>query len=292
MKKLIVFFIPLIFLTGCFHHFDKSNLSGISGYKTNLVLTPNNDIFEHIKNKIVNNESRNHLIKECGDNSNFMPAAVIPIVVGAAKLGFDLYLDKKNLELEELEKAAQRTYSGQVTIKSSELVNSKCAILIRYKDKTEKPTIKFIAIVKILKYDTSGFRIQPIYVMANDAVAYTENMPNNGTPTMKVSIGFSVKAIGNQESGLKGLFPVGQSAVSITEEISLGKKKEYVCYSDCYTSDLIPFPGIESSLTSVSMSITETGNVGIDFDQRKAELKAIKETIGPTLTESLTEALK
>ena len=54
---------------------------------------------------------------------------------------------------------------------------------------------------------------------------------------------------------------------------------------------MIPYPKKDGSIVSVAMSIAETGHVGIDFDQREAELKAIKEALGPALKEGLTTAL-
>jgi len=232
-------------------------------------------------------EWKDFILQACKKDSSHkaIPVAVIPIAIAAGKLVFDLYVDKKIKELEKLEKAAQRTYSGQVTIPSTKLLGANCAILTRYKGDINAPDIGLIAIVRILKYDDSGFAIQPYYIWAKDAVAFTKKDEN---ASIKVSIGFSVKAIGNQKSGLPGLFPVGQSAVSISK-LQLGKK--YTCVPNCNTSDLIPFSGNLSSLSSVSMSITETGNVGIDFDQRKAELKAIKGAIGPAIKDSLKAIL-
>lgn len=86
---------------------------------------------------------------------------------------------------------------------------------------------------------------------------------------------------------MPALTPIGEGAVTVPK-LKIGGPAE-LCGTRCPTSDLVPYPihGKELNAISLSVSVTETGNVGIDFDAAAAEIKAIKEALGPAIADTL-----
>lgn len=222
-----------------------------------------------------------------------IPAAIIPAV---GKLLFDLFIESRVRALDDLRKAAQRSYSQTVTLSGQFLQSAECLLLARSSEETGK-----VGLVALLKLNHNGidkapwqkaFTATPVYVAARNAVAVTQSGDSTAPPYIGVSIGIVTKAVGDQQSGVPELVVTGEGSVSVPR-VKIGPLSEPVCTSatTCGTSGLIAFaPG--NSVASITVSVTETGNVGIDFDQASAELKAIKEALGPALKEGLKESIK
>lgn len=245
------------------------------------------------------------------------------IAAPVGKLLFDWMLDNKRRKLEGLKKAAQTQYSAKLILSNAPLSNFRCAVLVRYKEKlpteSDLPTpetkeqVGLVGVIQLIsKPDSSAtqtereeaeppsaFVLKPIYVRAESAAVVTarpgKKEGSEKPAQIDAAIALSVKAIGQNVSGLPGLVTVGEGVVSVPN-IPLGHVgKVTLCQENCEpesatdTSDLIPYPPAKA-VTSVTMSITETGHVGINFDQRTAELKAVQEALGPALKDSIKEA--
>jgi hypothetical protein len=194
-------------------------------------------------------------------------------------------------EIEALKKAAQVTYSERVIGSQRGLREYGCILLVR-RDQTNSP--KMVALLHLKGVDVGAFQLEPRYVLAWEAMAVTkENVDQGQKPAINMSFAISVKALGRMQSGVNGFTSVGEGATSVSS-LKIGSAPEpYKCESlqePCPTSDLIAYP--EGRPWSVTVGITETGMVGIDFDRVTAELKAIKEALGPALKSSLEKALQ
>jgi len=315
MKRLIFIFFVVCFASGCAGTGknkvkEETTYSGKKIKNVRLILTQNylNDTskIEIPLDLKDNTEFENIFKKECipkTPSDEFilkmapLDLAISYLVVGAIKMGFDLYMDKKMARLERTKKAAQRPYSANILLPSYKLNNCNCAVFIRKTEEEKKENKQTkgkngdLGLVVLAKINSlgNGFSFQPIYVKAYNSIAITnenQKLQDNEKPHIDLSIGFSVKAIGTQASKLPGLYPVGEAAVSVNE-LNIGKdSKASTCDGECPASDLIPFASDDNSAVSVTMSIVETGDVGINFDQKKAELLAIKEALGPAMKDA------
>lgn len=318
MKRLILLAAVFFSLVGCQHtrvsHYLKKNLIGVSGQQTKLLMiVPNdqsNSAWEEWEEVSIDEGAiaaiEKHCIKRTIEATGLAIAA--PVFASAGKLFFDLYMEKRAVDLKALKKRAQQTYSDTIFLPTEDFQRCECAVLSRY-GKTDAETHPgLIAVVKLKKYETTvktdSFTIQPVYLKAFNSMALTAGRePKNSKKgkggkvsdleyPMNVSIGFAVKTIGMQESELPGLFSVGEGSVSVPN-LKIGPEAEsFGCSNDCPTSDLMPLLGSGGKTLSVSMSVTETGDVGIDFDRKEAEIAAIKEALGPAVSSAITKALE
>ena len=305
MKKIVVLIFISIVLGGCHHfdvkHYKVDNLIGVSKQKTSMILLGDSIKSQNdgIIKKIIEGDKK--AVKIINNNCTAQkPALTIaaPIIASTGQLLFDLYIEKQTKKLENLKKKAQATYSGNAILTSDEFRNCDCAILTR--QDTEN-NLGLIAIVKLEKHGSNdAFSIVPIYIKAFNSRALTsgqvlkkdkEKFGKNAKETylMNVSIGFAVKAISENDNGLPVVASVGGSSVSISD-LKIGQDVDgYQCEGDCPPSDIIPYLIKKDVTISVSMSVTETGDVGIDFEQEQAELTAIKAALGPSIASSITK---
>ncbi len=228
--------------------------------------------------------------------------SVIPLVTSLGKYLFDRFQNRKIKELKELKQAATSTYSGNAFLSSTRLKNARCAILVRNYMENGKKHTGLIVVANIEHYTEDGsqvFFIQPTFVKVYKPAVKTKKVLQERGKAIKhskvnLAIGFALKAIGiDRNSGLSKLDVVGSGASSVSNvelPVKAGDQVTNPCKKPCSHSDLIPHID-DGQPISISMSVTELGQVGIDFDQRIAEITAIKEAFGPAIKESLKEAL-
>lgn len=218
-----------------------------------------------------------------------LPAVAVPIVLALGKLAFDSVVDTQIKAQEQLKKDAQSSYSGRLIISGKKLREYSCALIFR--DVTDK-SVSFVALTKLSSQSEKAFQIQPVYIKANNSLVVTEEGADKSPASINVSIAVSTKALGKQTSGVTSLALAGEGVISIPN-IHIGPDvKPYNCDKNCPTSDLVAYPEGNDDPSSITFSVTETGKIGFDIDQSAAELKAIKEALGPALKESLKEVLK
>lgn len=226
-----------------------------------------------------------------------LPAIILPVV---GKLLFDLYIDKKARNLDELKESAEKSYYGRMVLNSDvlrEAVSSgRCLVLNRTHSNDEVP--QFIAVLAlqqtpkdpVVDHKTEAFTFKPIYVAARSAVAVTQESEE---AQISVSFGLSVRGIGTQENGLPAFAQIGETAVTVPK-IGIGKpiSDKVSCYAiECPQADPIPFVEGNGTLV-IGVGVTEKGDVGVSVDEAKSELSAIKAAIGPVISDSLKEKLK
>jgi len=298
--------------SGCHHYnpkpFEKKNLIGVDNQKTNLFLLK---IIDAGKDCAQLKDHLDALIT--GQKSVELLAVAAPLITSTAKLLFNIHMDQKAKKLEALKKRVQVTYSGHSVINSEIFKECDCAVLTRL---GEDGTPGLVAVANLEKHpqevvpkmdpsDRSNdsydaFTIQPVYIKAYNSRALTKGqIPEKAKQKnaekeffMDVSIGFAVKAIGKNDIGLPSVASIGAGAVSVPK-VKIGEDVEgYVCSDSVLPSDIIPYFQEKNASLSVSMSITETGNVGINFKQEQAEIAAIKEALGPAFEASIKKFIE
>ncbi|MEM8561036.1 MAG: hypothetical protein AAGF57_02320 [Pseudomonadota bacterium] len=234
---------------------------------------------------------------------NLSPAvadAAVGLIAATGKFLFDRHQEKKLRELAKLKKAASGSYSGNVILPAASLKNISCLILIRYQgeDSGNNNKLGLVVAVQIEHHTKQGptaITFRPTYLDARDAVVLT-NRPNEKEGVLSkvnYSVALALKAIGTSaENGLPKLYSIGSGASTVPNVgLSASSKTCETQEVACPSSDLIPIVSGDVGPVSLSLGITETGHVGIDFEAVEAEIKAIKEAFGPAIEESLTTYL-
>lgn len=289
-----------VLLAGCSQlsvlNFEKSEYSGIKDNKLAFVLIEqggDNDALLRLASVIGRDEDlRGALSKVCKVSAEKTKALALPPAAFATvgKLLFDLFMDNQVRRAEGLKKAAQGAYSDKLQISGANLQKKNCALAVRYKENDKDYGL--VALVELQRQaDGRSFVMQPVFVRAKNAVVVTEK-PSDGKPAViGVAIAMSLKGIVRQRTNAPSLQSLGEGVVAVPR-LELGPLPPAVtCPEACTKSDLIPYPERGNEVVSIALSIAEAGKISIDFDQSIAELKAIKEAIGPVIKETLKEAL-
>jgi len=182
-------------------------------------------------------------------------------------------------------------------------------------------------VVLLVKQDYGdAFTYRPVYVNVKNTVALTKAgtfEKNNDDPSKvcqnnknekdkcakaSIAVAMSLKAINAQGGPRPKLISFGEAVTSIpsvemkqdnanscVKIINDDEKKIDVEVEICHETDLIPYPITKShhnaDFVSLTIAVTETGVVGFDIDQAISENKAIKEALGPAISDSLKELL-
>lgn len=308
MNKAIIAIAAVMMLSSCSNmsvsNFQKSEFSGVKNNKVALIfIEPHayNPDLNAIWPVISEDEDLQSVLADYPCQAlvpDFRTATLspVPVLVFATggKLLFDMFMDNQVRQLEGLKKAAQGAYSEKHLISGADMKKQSCALIVRYK-KDEKD-YGLVALVKLVKQsDDRSFVVEPAYVRAKNAVVVTEKPSEADKPaTIGIAVGVSIKAITKQRSNLLGLQQVGEGVVSVPK-LALGPNSQPVkcdAKSKCSTSDLIPYPETGNEVVSIAVSVAEVGKISIDFDQSIAEIKAVKEAIGPVLKDTIKDLIK
>jgi len=122
--------------------------------------------------------------------------------------------------------------------------------------------------------------ITPKYFWAKNTTANTKKVGKGEKETITFMSGVSLQGIGKQENGIPILASSGQDSKKLGK-FKLGDDDPGVVPAGV---SIGPIPLIRNSSASIlRVSITETGDIGFDIDERMAVNKTIKEAIGPAL---------
>lgn len=288
--------------------FEPSMLGGAKGSKVVVVLIkePNLAGVEPplVRRFIENDPQLGEAFSSCAKPpAPVQPAiapALIPILASLGKLGFDQYLDSRQRKLDALKRASEASYSARVVLSTADLIEARCALLVRYQENEATPGLAALLHLKdVSVLPASGtvprgiaFVLMPVYLRAHSSVAITRNATADSPEKIGVSIAVTVQGMGKHESGLPQILPTGLGLVTIPNVQLAKDAKPLFCdpqsQGQCQTSDLLLYP-TGSVLASIAVAISEKGDTGIDFDTAASELKAIKEALGPALGQALTE---
>ena len=122
--------------------------------------------------------------------------------------------------------------------------------------------------------------LEPTVAYAKNSVAFMAK----GKHDITLTLGAAVLGVGKQENGLPILAATGQDAKKVTK-LTLSSKDPTTIEDQIIIG---PIPSqITNSPTILRLSLTETGDAGFDIDDRIAVNAALKESMGPALSEGL-----
>jgi hypothetical protein len=304
MRNAVCLIASSVLLPGCISltNFTPHSASGKSDQVVSVMYQAKGKLQDRALDAAVKDDTAltTAISSTCGQEikPSAVDAVLAPIAIALGRLIFDQIAEAELKKLEKLKKASSATYSGTVFFEDDSVLKLKdCLLLVRTDDKSGK--IGFAALLAIRKHGTSAFTIEPRFVRASNAVAVTA--PDK--PEIGVSLAIAIKTVGkSRTTSQPELIAAGQGAVSVSGVSLTEGATPYLCPDpkapsigarQCPSSDLIPYPeSKDKRAVSVTFSVTETGNVGFDMDARTAEIKALKEAIGPALSEALKEAVK
>jgi hypothetical protein len=302
----------LIVMVSACAHVDRHKLSGAGDQAVSLVVLdqnggrPTNPV---LATALSDPELKASLLDDCGIDVDVATAAGamgVPVLIALGKFLFDQALDERMKRLEELKKAAAPSpYSASVILGPGTLTptKQKCFLLVRQHPQ-KKDELHFAALLRMTDHAKKAFTIEPVHVRALNAVAVTASEH----PHVAVSFGMALKTLSKEKrNGVVDLIPAGQGSVSVSKVplVSKDEKKPptsmavkcpksavgTAVFQACPRSDLIPYPP-DNMPVSVSIAVSETGNVGFSIDAAVAESKAVKEALGPALVELMKEGFK
>lgn len=238
--------------------------------------------------------------KRDGPGPQALSAIIAPAV---GKLLFDLYVDKQVRDLNDLKAAAEKSYHGRMVLSASDLHavvdRGRCLVLTRSQPDRQIP--EFIGVLALERAPkalvpgqaTKAFVFRPTYIAARSAVAVTRQSDD---ARIAVSFALSVRGIGKQDNGLPAFAQIGEAAVTVPG-VSLGSQASASAAScvgqrPCPVSDPLPLVSVDDGPLAIGVGVTETGDIGVNFDVATSELNAIKAAIGPVVSEVLKEKLK
>ncbi len=321
IKKLILNLIPVILISVCCsrkvgdfkNHYVRIETDEVKVVlylfpaMSNTAIQPLNLLDPYLRD----HKSKKEIYNACGvkiseedtsnKNATILAGNAAPLASALGKFLFDQYMDNKSEDLKDLKGAAQQTYSQRIILSSEELKESKCAFLVRSKGDTPG----FISVVKFIPHQSNldkstakpetGFSFKVIYTKAFNTIAITKKTVDaDYKAQINTSVAISIKAIGIDDFGLPRTLPVGEGVVTVKKIVldpSGDAKEDKYCEKDCEESELIPYLK-DGKIISVTMSVTETGNIGINFDKKLSEAKAIRDALGPAIKSTLENYLK
>lgn len=304
MKRVFPWLMIALTLPGCattLDNFDKSEFSGTKNNQVALALVDKDYLKEGNRKRptrsFVDGDTalREIIEKECPPQEEPGAESLVPVAAALGKYAFDAFVDSQIKATETLKKAAFSVYSESVII--DEIEGFSCAIIARYTKDGAAREPGLIALIKINYVGGSAFTVSPRYIRAYNAAAITRRAGDDSHGEISLSVAIATKAIGKQLSGVKGLFATGDGVFSVPK-ISIGPDAApFTCpdamdgfESACPVSELVVYD-LSNGHISITIAATEVGSIGADIDANLADLKALKEAIGPALKDSLKEYL-
>ncbi|MCP5194051.1 MAG: hypothetical protein H6987_13430 [Pseudomonadales bacterium] len=202
--------------------------------------------------------------------------ALIPIIMGLGQYVFNRSLERKEKQLEALKKGTVSVYSTSLVLDPGALGHYSCAIVSRH---SNDGTLNLFVLIDITT--SEGLTIlEPTVAYAKNSVAFMAK----GKHDITLTLGAAVLGVGKQENGLPILAATGQDAKKVTK-LTLSSKDPTTIEDQIIIG---PIPSqITNSPTILRLSLTETGDAGFDIDDRIAVNAALKESMGPALSEGL-----
>jgi hypothetical protein len=218
-------------------------------------------------------------------------AAVVPLLAAVAELGFNLFIEERRRQINEIVEASKATYAVSTVVDASLLAQAQCVLVIRYHvdENSKGPVADMVALLRLIPSvgaggaDNGSFRIQPAYLKMLNTVAWTRAI---GPDQDKASVSFaiSIKAVARERSELARLLPVSEGAASVPSVV-LGDAIR--CQDDnCERSDLLIYPRTRGPL-SFTLAAAEHGVTGFNDKVELAKLDAIKAALGPAIGEAV-----
>jgi hypothetical protein len=307
MKKglLVASVMSVLLFSGCSYvNVEKSDLSvSASKYTTTVDIIPNKGKRHIIDSVKLDNDLSDFINKKClpkgheignlegsTNNGRINKGMVAPVLTtfltATGKHIYDNYMKNKMNELSELKESLNHSYNFSIDIKNGDLKDTQCVLIRRVKK--EDKNNDFVALVKLNKSENKYFTMEPIYVKANNTVAFTKKIEDNEDNKISASIAISLKTIEDSKN-MPSVKEFGSEVVSVPNIILT---KDAICTkSDCKKSNIIPYLKDDNAIISATFAITETGTAGFKIPQKEAELKALDSAMGPAVKSSIEKLI-
>ena len=308
MKKQLIGILAVTLLSGCgmsIRSFDRSDYSFARNNKSELVLVSEHALQGNSSGKeflppLLEAIPENvkdlceiqgiHGVQEKIELVAGLPEAALSLIPSAGKFIVDFYLDRKADRMEELKQAAQAEYSNRIITAPGVFNNASCAIIYRYNEEDEEP-VHFVSVLQLQHYGDSAFVLKPVYVKADNTVAITKKPDEGKTAKIDTSFTVSLKAIRpDAATRLPALSRIGEGVVSVAN-VDVGPEGKASCLEECESSDLIALPRKYEGVSATFVT-SELGRTGMNLDKRAAQVKALKEALGPILESELEDLVK
>lgn len=242
------------------------------------------------------------LISECGFPRSPPPGPrpeaappLVPIIAALGQLLFNLYIDSQMRALETLKRAAKPDpYTARLFLNADDFRNAKCLAIVRFdepKKPGDNPSPGLIAVLKMTlvpeyRAGTDGFVFKPIYIRAWDTLAATAK-PESASDWARIDVAAAISVKQVAKTSVGDLTVMAQSeGLARVGGVAVGPSAPASCEKGCPSSDLFAYPTRNATI-SLSVSVAEIGKVGFDIDAATAELKAIRDAIGPAINKGL-----
>ncbi|MEW8701934.1 MAG: hypothetical protein AB2601_20930, partial [Candidatus Thiodiazotropha sp.] len=201
---------------------------------------------------------------------------LIPLISAIPKLIYDIAAEKTDKKLKALKKSASSSYSVDFIIPNGMLDKFQCLIVVRH----DKDLNINAALVYVIELQNDLLSLAPKLYWAKNTTANTKKAEEDKKEIVTFMSGVSLQGIGKQENGIPILASSGQDSKKLGK-FELGNLSPEVITNGVRIG---PVPIINNSSASIlRVSVTETGDVGFDIDERIAANKTIREAVGPAL---------
>jgi hypothetical protein len=228
----------------------------------------------------------------------------VPVV---AKLVFDLGADQFVDYIEGIKKRSSADYNARLEASVSDFVADRCVVAGRVKERDDG-TLEYESLVVAKLFQSTGNSesvvLRPVYALAKNSIALTKcdencfgkNQSRQGKIGISIAIvvngvtldSTSVNEVRRYGSAVVSFpeIPLNGSGILIDEPISMG-----IVQVSPIDSEIMPakLPG---SKLQLSVTVTETGTVGGNFDRAASEIEALKGALGPAIEAQVTTRYK
>gem|GEM_PF-3681048 len=206
----------------------------------------------------------------------------------------------------ELRSRSQRTYGAHAIVdlkgRGAPFYGNECVVVIRGAI-AEKDGIKSLssvgmaAIFRVKRYGDYGMVFVPSYLKMKDAIAVTKKAE---TPVVNVSMAISIASAGvvNEVPSViqtaADAFNFGAVPVSAAKRAAIDCDASSISSSPkacLFATKLLAQPPGRASALMISVGVTESGTGTPNAEKALAEVKALRQALGPLLEQKILEVL-
>lgn len=251
-------------------------------------------------------EHKQSVAVACGAKYSPQFSAVLWVPV-IAKLAFDLGADQFANYIDGIKKRSSADYSAKVEINVTDYIADRCVIAGRVKEK-DGGTLEYesLIVTKLFRssVNSESVVLRPVYAWAKNSIALTKceencfskNQIRHGK--IGISLGVVVSGVVPNSTSVNEVRRYGSAVVSFPEVPlnGFGVLMEApnfmgIVQSSPIDSEIMPakLPG---SKLQLSVTVTETGTIGGNFNRAASEIEALKGALGPAFEAQVTKRYK
>lgn len=223
------------------------------------------------------------------DRARVLPALAAPLIGFIVDQGIEFITDRLASKVKQLQERSKSEYKARILIDAPQDFGTvpQCLILVRGKQgetggNAQPGASGLVLVLEVSRRgglgDAHSFSLIPTYLRADTAQAIT----GDGEP-VSLSVAFVGRGA-RSEKGKNIVDVFGEASISFPN-VSLGVSHDQLPGS----TGLIPFPRKGVSAIEIVLGVVEHGTAVPDGEKAAAELKALKEALGPTIKSKIQE---